>query len=67
MCTGDKAWVWTNKDGVVTYGFAPGTILDEIIPLLGIGQLIELTPENTPVANGDIYDGEKFIKRGQNA
>ncbi len=67
MCTGKKAWVWTNKDGVVIYGLAPGTNLSEVLPHFGIGQLIELTPESGSVSQGDIWNGEKFVKKGQNA
>ena len=63
MCT-TKAWAWINKDSIVVAAFAPGTSLEETLPIYGIGQIVEVTHENSPVSIGDKWDGNKFVKVG---
>ena len=66
MCT-TKAWAWINKDSIVVAAFAPGTNLEEALPSCGIGQIVEVTYDNSPVTLGDKWDGSKFIQEGSNA
>jgi len=65
MCT-TKTWALINKDSIVVAGFAPGTDLEEAWQMFGMSQIIEVTYDNSPVSIGDKWDGNKFVKVGEN-
>ena len=63
MCT-TKAWAWIDENSIVIAALGPGTNLEEVLPILGIGKIVEVTYENSPISTGDKWDGNKFVKVG---